>query len=173
LSTYTYTHAYTRAQAVVDQVSVLFREAGIDSTSTGKVCHGVQEKWLESVGLYLERNGHRVYEVEARINWSTDSDVAQLDFSTDLPGWDGASSPEAIILGSRFAAVAEREGLAASYWVLFTATVRANPALHQQLCPEVGVSYGDSVPGWAATPTTRSLPLQDLREIGLSERSAL
>lgn len=173
MSTYTYTHAYTRAQAVVDQVSVLFLEAGINSSSTQKVCHGVQEKWLEAVGLYLERNGHRVYEVEARINWSIHSDVAGLEFSTDLPGWEGAGSPEAIILGSRFAAVADREGLTAHYWVLFASTIRANPALHQRLCPEVGVSYASSVPSWAATPTTRSLPLQDLREIGLSERSML
>ena len=173
MSTYTYTHAYTRAEAVVDQVSVLFREAGISSSSTDKVCHGVEERWLEAVGLYLARNGHRVYEVEARINWSAHSDLAGLEFSSDLPGWDGSGSPEAIILGSRFAAIAARESLAAHFWVLFNSTIRANPALHQRLCPEVGVSYGSSVPSWGATPTTRSLPLQDLREIGLSERSTL
>lgn len=173
MSTYTYTHAYTRAQVVVDQVSVLFLGAGIDQSSTEKVCHGVREKWLEAVGLYLERNGHRVYEVEARINWSIHSDVAQLEFSTDLPGWEGSGSPEAIILGARFAAVAKREGLTPHYWVRFTSTIRAEPTLHQRLCPEVGVSYGSTVPSWGATPTTRSLPLQDLREIGLSERSTL
>jgi hypothetical protein len=173
LNSYTYTHAYTRAQAVVDQVSVLFLKAGINSSSTDKVCHGVQEKWLEAVGLYLDRNGHRVYEVEARINWSTYSRVAELEFSTDLPGWEGSGSPEAIVLGTRFAAVADREGLTARYWVRFTSTIRADPARHQRLCPEVGVIYGGSVPSWAASPTRRSLPLQDLREIGLSERSTL
>lgn len=173
MSAYTYTHAYTRARAVVDQVSVLFLRAGIHSSSTEKVCHGVREKWLEAVGLYLERDGRRVYEVEARINWSTHSDVAELEFSSDLPGWEGSGSPEAIILGTRFAAVADRERLTAHYWVLFSRTIRANPGLHQRLCPEVGVSYGSSVPSWAASPTTRSLPLQDLREIGMSERSTL
>lgn len=173
MSTYTYTHAYTRARAVVDQVSVLFLEAGINSSSTNKVCHGVEQKWLEAVGLYLERSGHRVYEVEARINWSAHSDVAELEFSSDLPGWEGSGSPEAIILGTRFAAVADREGLTAHYWVRFTPTIRADPVRHQRLCPEVGVIYGGSVPDWAATPTTRSLRLQDLREIGLSERSTL
>ncbi len=173
MSTYTYTHAYTRAEAVVDQVSVLFLKAGINASSTDKVCHGVQQKWLQAVGLYLERNGHRVYEVEARINWSAYSDVAELAFSSDLPGWEGAGSPEAIILGTRFAGVADREGLTAHYWVQFTSAIGANPALHQRLCSEVGVSYGSSVPSWAATPRTRSLPLQDLREIGLSERSTL
>ncbi|HET9733503.1 MAG TPA: hypothetical protein VFP54_12590 [Acidimicrobiales bacterium] len=173
MSTYTYTHVYTRSQAIVDQVSVLFREAGISTSDTDKVCHGVQEKWLEAVGLYLERDGHRVYEVEARITWSSHSDVVSLEFSTDLPGWDGTASPEAIILGKRFAAVAKREGLTPTYWVLFTSTIRADPALHQRLCPQVGVSYGSSVPSWGATPTTRSLRLQDLREMGLSERSTL
>jgi hypothetical protein len=173
VSTYTYTHAYTRAQAVVDQVSVLYREAGISDSCTAKVCHGVREKWLDAVGLYLERNGKRVYEIEARINWSTHSDVAELEFSTDLPGWEGSGSPEAIILGARFAAVAKREGLAPSYWVLFTAAIRADSALHRRLCPEAGVDYGSSVPDWKGTPTTRSLSLQDLREMGLSERSTL
>jgi hypothetical protein len=173
LSTYAYTHAYTRARAVVDQVSVLFLQAGINASGTDKVCHGVEQKWLQAVGLYLERSGHRVYEVEARINWSVHSDVAELEFSSDLPGWEGSGSPEAIILGTRFATVAAREGLTAHYWVQFTSAIGANPALHQRLCSEVGVSYGSSVPSWAATPTTRSLPLQDLREIGLSERSTL
>lgn len=173
MSAYTYTHAYTRARAVVDQVSVLFLLAGISSYDTDRVCHGVEERWLEAVGLYLERNGHRVYEVEARINWSTHSDVAELEFSTDLPGWEGSGSPEAAILGSRFAAMAAREGLTPRYWVRFTSTIRADPARHQRLCPEVGVIYGGRVPSWAVTPTTRSLRLQDLREIGLSERSTL
>lgn len=173
MSTYTYTHAYTRAQAVVDQVSVLFLRAGIGASSTQKVCHGVQERWLEAVGLYLERNGHRVYEVEARINWSTYSDVAELEFSTDLPGWEGIGSPEAVILGARVAAVADREGLAPSYWVRFTSAIRADPVRYERLCSEVGVDYGSSAPSWASTPTTRSLGLQDLREIGLSERSTL
>jgi hypothetical protein len=173
LSTYTYTHAYTRAQAVVDQVSVLFGEAGIDETSTAKVCKGVENKWLVAVGLFLERNERRVYEIEAEISWSTHSDLAELEFSTDLPGWDNNGSPEAIILGSRFAATAEKEGLAPRYWVRFTAAIRNNPQEHRRLCPEVGVVFGGSVPDWAETPRTHSMPLQDLREISLSVRSAL
>ena len=173
MSTYTYTHVYTRAQAIVDQVSVLYGETGIDDTITAKVCRGVQERWLEAVGLYLERRGHRVYEVEARISWSAHSDLAELEFSTDLPGWENTGSPEVIILGRRFAAVANKEGLSPRCWVLFTAAIRGDPELHRRLCPEVGVVFGSRVPDWAKAPVTRSLPLQDLREIGLSERSTL
>ena len=173
MSTYTYTHAYTRARAVVDQVSVLFLEGGIDKASTDKVCNGVQERWLEAVGLYLERDGHRVYEIEARINWSAHSDVAELEFSTDLPGWEGAGSPEAMVLGTRFAGVAQDEGLTPHYWVRFTSAIWAEPDRHRRLCPKVGVVFGSTVPSWAATPTTRSLRLQDLSEIGVSERSTL
>ncbi|MCT7658048.1 hypothetical protein [Mycobacterium deserti] len=173
MSTYTYTYAYTRAQALVDQVSVLFSEAGISESATAKVCHGVRERWLDSVGLYLERNGGRVYEVEARIKWSAHLEMAELEFSTDLPGWEGKGSPEALILGRRFAGVADRETLAPYYWVLFTSAIRADPARHQRLCPLVGVSYASSVPDWAKSPTIHSLPMQDLREVGLSERSAL
>jgi hypothetical protein len=121
----------------------------------------------------LERNDHRVYEVEARISWSTHSDLSELEFSTDLPGWSNTGSPEAIVLGKRFAAVAVREELSPRYWVLFTAAIRNNPELHRQLCPEVGVSFGSRVPEWTKSPVTRSLRLQDLREIGISERSTL
>jgi hypothetical protein len=171
--TYTYTHAYTRAQAVVDQVDVLFDVAGIGDDARGKICRGVRERWLDAVGLWLERDGHMVYEIEARIRWSALSDSADVEFSTDLPGWEGTGSPEAIILGSRFAAKAAKHGLSPRYWARFTPQIYADPALRQRLCPLVGVDYGRGVPGWATTPTTRSLPLQDLREIGASERSAL
>lgn len=173
MSTFTYTHAYTRAQAVVDQVSVLFLGAGVSRSSTDKVCHGVEQRWLEAIGLYLERDGHRVYEVEARINWSAHSDVADLEVSTDLPGWEGVGSPEALVLGARFAGVSEHEGLVPRYWVRFISVIRADPARHKRLCPEVGVVYGGRVPSWAASPTTRSMRLQDLGEIGVSERSTL
>lgn len=173
MSSYTYTHAYTRAQAVTDQVSVLFSEAGVDDASTEKVCRGVQNRWLQAVGLFLERNDRRVYEVEARIDWSAHSDSAELEFSTDLPGWENIGSPEAIILGRRFAATAETQCLSPRYWVRFTTAIRADPDRHRQLCSEVGVVFGGGVPDWAASPRTSSLPLQDLREIGLSERSTL
>jgi hypothetical protein len=173
MSTYTYTYAYTRAEAVIDQVDALLAEAGIDDADRAKVCRGVRERWLAAVGLYLERNGNRVYEIEARVNWSAHADQAELEFSTELPGWEGSGSPEAIILGRRFAAVAKREGLSARYWGLFTPTILANPTEHQRLCPLVGLSYGSRVADWASTPRTRSLPLQDLAEIGMSERSTL
>lgn len=173
MSTYTYSYAYTRAQALVDQVDVLFTAAGIDRDATAKVSYGVDQKWLTSVGLYLCRGGNRVYEVEARINWSAHSDSASLDFSTDLPGWEGTASPEAAILGARFAARAQTEGLEPHYWVRFTAAITSDPARHSQLCPKVGVSYGSHPPAWAKSPTEITLRLQDLGEIGLAERSAL
>jgi hypothetical protein len=106
MSTFTYTNAYTRAEAVVDQVSVLFTKAGIDAGHTTKVCHGVANRWLEAVGVYLMRDNYRVYEISARICWAGDSDNAQLEFSTDLPGWDEKASPEIAVLGRRFAAIA-------------------------------------------------------------------
>ena len=173
MSTYTYTNAYTRTQVVVDQIDVLFDEAGIDDDRRAKICHGVGQRWLEAVGLYLEQDGKRVYEVEARINWSAHSDVASVEFSTDLPGWEDSKSPEAIVLGGRFQGVAEEHSLSPRYWARFMSAIRANPAEHKRLCPLVGVLYQGKVPDWASTPTTRSLSLQDLGEIGMSERSVL
>lgn len=173
MSPYTYTYAYTRAEAVVDQVDVLFDEAGIEEGRRTPVCNGVKERWLEAVGLYLERDGKRVYEIEASINWAAHTEQAELSFSTNLPGWEGKGSPEASILGKRFAATAAAEKLAPRYWVRFVKSIRDDPVLHQELCGKVGVSFEQHPPDWKQTPETRSLPLQDLGEIGLSVRSAL
>jgi hypothetical protein len=173
VSPYTYTYAYTRAEALVDQIDALFREAGLADDSRKLVCDGVNQRWLQAVGLYLERDGKRVYEIEADINWKAHAEHPELSFSTDLPGWDGKDSPEAIILGKRFAATATGEKLQPRYWVLFVKSIRDDPARHEELCGKVGVTFGGSVPDWKQTPDTQSLPLQDLREIGLSVRSAL
>ena len=94
MSIYTYTHTYTRAEAVVDQVDLLFSEAGIDEIIRSRVCDTVNQRWLEAVGLFLKRDGNRVYEIEATISWGTYSDQADLSFSTDLPGWAGRGAPE-------------------------------------------------------------------------------
>lgn len=171
MNTYTYTHTYTRAEVVVDQVSVLFARAGIDASDTARVVRGVNERWLDAVGLFLSRNGAMAYEIEARINWAAHSDLAELDFSTDLPGWESNGSPEAIILGERFSGVATKHGLLRRWWVRFTPAILADPARHSQLCSVLGV--GGRLPEWERTPTTRSLTVQDLREIGVSERSTL
>lgn len=173
MDTYTYTNAYTRTQAVEDQIRVLFTEAGIDKSSIDKICIGVRNRWFQSVGLYLKRSDRRVYEIEARIGWSAHSDFPRLEFSTDLPGWAGNASPEVLVLGKRFAGVAAEEQLQPHYWGLFTPEIIADPPRHERICPEVGLSYGSHVADWGITPRTTSLPLQDLREMGLSERSAL
>ncbi len=173
MTPYTYTHAYTRAEAVVDQVDVLFDEAGFSDNERRPVCEAVRERWLDAVGLFLTRDGKRVYEVEAAISWSVHSDHAELDFSIDLPGWEGKGSPEAIILGRRLAQVAKDHGLARSFWVRFTKTIRDDVARHKALCEKVGVIYQGGVPDWKQTPQTNSLPAQDLAEIRLSVRSAL
>jgi hypothetical protein len=173
MSTYTYTNAYTRSQAVVDQIEVLFREAGVDASSRAKICHGVQNRWFVAVGLYLPRDGKRVYEVEATINWSAHSDVAELQFSSDLPGWEKNGSPEALILGRRFKSTATSTGLSVHYWGRVSAEVRSNPTLHRRACEESGLSYGSSVPGWASSPRVNTLPLQDLAEMGATVRSTL
>lgn len=173
MSLYTYAHAYTRAQALVDQVAILFNEAGINNTVAAKICHGVENHWLQAVAVYLARNGKRVYEAEIHISWEAHSDQASYDFSTDLPGWEGNGSPEAVILGRRFAQIAKDQELQPTYWVLFTPEVRSDPALYRRLCGEVGVIFGSSVEQWAASPQTHSLSLQDLREVGISERNSL
>jgi hypothetical protein len=173
MSPYTYTHAYTRAEAIVDQVDVLFSEGGIDDDARARVCHAVEQRWLEAVAIFLTRGGKRVYEVEATINWTAHSDHAELSFSIDLPGWEGKGSPEAVILGRRVAKLAEDENLERSFWVRFTKAIRNDVARHKALCDRVGVIFRGGVPDWKNTPQTTSLPLQDLAEIDLSVRSAL
>lgn len=172
-STSTYTHTYTRAQAIADQVSTLFSEAGIHSDAVAKVCQGVQERWLESVGLFLARDDERVYEIEAKIDWAAHSQHASIAFSTDLPGWEANGSPEALVLGRRFAGKAKSNNLSPRYWVRFTPEIQNDPALHQKLCPLVGVVYQGRIPNWGAEAKTLALPVQDLGEIDLAVRSTL
>jgi hypothetical protein len=57
--------------------------------------------------------------------------------------------------------------------VRFAKSIRDDPDRHKELCGKVGVIFGGGLPGWKQTPTTQALPLQDLREVGLSVRSAL
>src|SRR5262249_6233503 len=80
MAPFTYTHTYTRAEAVVDQVDVLLREAGIDEFRCLKVCNAVAERWLDAVGLYIERESRRIYEIEASISWTRLADQAELSF---------------------------------------------------------------------------------------------
>ncbi len=169
----TYTYTYTRAQAVVDQISVLFSQAGIDENAVSKVCRGVQERWVDAVGLYLARDGKRVYEIEATINWPAHSQNASIAFSSDLPGWEANGSPEALVLGRRFAGKAASHDLNPHYWVLFAQAIRNDPARHRALCPLVGVVHQGHVPNWGGSPLARALPVQDLGEIGLAVRSTL
>lgn len=173
MSPYTYTYTYTRAEALVDQIDALFREAGIEEDRRGLVCNGVNKRWLVAVGLFLVRDEKRVYEIEASINWQAHAGHPELSFSTDLPGWEEKGSPEAMIVGKRFATTAAVEKLDPRYWVRFAKSIRDDPARHEDLCGKVGVVFGGGLPGWKQTPDTQSLSLQDLQEIGLSVRSAL
>jgi hypothetical protein len=173
LSTFTYTNAYTRAEAVVDQVAVLFTQAGVSVDATTKICKGVASQWLEAVGLYLARPAGRVYEIEAAISWPQYATVPSLEFSTDLPGWEERGSPEALVLGRRIAGIAKDEGLEVSYWGRFSAEIRREPARHQILAPQVGLQYGGRVPDWSGSPQSVSIRLQDLSEISAQVRSTL
>jgi hypothetical protein len=173
MSTYTSTYAYTRAQAVEDQIDVLFREGGVDASSRAKICLAVKKRWLTAVGLYLAKPSGRVYEVEARINWRAHSDVADLEFSTDLPGWEKNGSPEALILGRRFAATAASTGLEAHYWGRVTARFRRDSAEYREVCEAAGLAPNSSVPAWSGTPRTTNISLQDVSEIGATVRSTL
>ena len=173
MSTYTYTNAYTRSQAVVDQIDVLFREAGVGSASRAKICNGVRNRWFVAVGLYLAREAGMVYEVEARINWRAHSDVADVEFSSDLPGWEKNGSPEALILGRRFASTAQTHHLETQYWGRVSPEIRLDPALHRRVCEEAGLSFGSKIPRWSGTPRTTNVPLQDLAELAATVRSTL
>ncbi len=171
--TFTYTNAYTRAEAVQDQIRILFREAGISEAETSKICVGVQNQWLVAVGLYLLQDGRRVYEVEAAIDWGLHSSMPTVNFSAELPGWEGKGSPEALILGRRFSSIAAREGLSARHWGRFSSDIRADPDRHRSLCPLVGLDYGSRVADWKSTPRSTALGMQDLSEMGATERTTL
>jgi hypothetical protein len=168
----TYTYSYTRTEAVVDQVDIFLRYAGIHEANRGTLLIGVNNKWLAAIGVYLEENGRRVLEAEISINWSLHSDNAELTIDTDLPGWESGGAPEVIVFGRRFGQEAQRRGSTPGYWGLFTGEIRANPSQHRLLCEKVGLAYGQSPPAWKSEPHSRSLSLQDLAEVGVALREA-
>jgi len=168
----TFTGTYTRTQAVVDQVDIFLRYAGIDQADRERILNAINEKWLQAVGVFLLDDGLRVLEAEIRIDWSAHSDHANLTISSDLPGWEEGGAPEVIVFGRRFGEAAKSRHVQPSFWVRFVGRILLNPALHRRLCETVGVVYGGGVPAWKSEPKSRSMALQDLAEVAVSLREA-
>jgi len=168
----TFTGTYTRTQVVVDQVDVFLRYAGVGAAERERILNGINQKWLEAVGVFLIEGGLRVLEAEIKINWHAHSDHADLSISGDLPGWEDGGAPEVIVFGRRFGATAQTRGLHPNFWVRFVASIRADPDRHRRLCESLGVIYGGTVPAWKSPPRSRSMTLQDLAEVAVSLREA-
>ena len=174
-TTRTYAAARTRAEAVVDQFDMFLQYAGISDSDRNNILNGIENRWLEAVGVYLiNTDGKRVLEAEVSVNWTLHSDYAVLTpvVQADLPGWDSGVAPEIRTIGRRFGQHAQDWGMEPSYWVKFTQAIRNDPAEYQNLCPMVGVSYQSKPPEWASTPESRHYQIPDLEEVDVAVRES-
>ena len=170
--TYSYTATRTRTEAVVDEFDLFLRYTTLAEGRRSRILKGVEERWLDAVGVYATQAGKRTLEAEISIDWHTHSDLAVLTptVSTGLPGWEHGAAPEIAVIGQRFGGRVGALKLVPSFWVRFNDFIRANDSLHRSCCEQIGVSHGSSPPPWRTPPTERSLFLLDLQEVGLALR---
>jgi hypothetical protein len=158
----THTYTYTRTSVLVDQVDLFLSLSGIGAESRAKVVNAVNEKWIEAVAVYVEKNGKRVLEGELKIDWNLHSDHADLTIATDSPGWAGGAAPELTILASRLMTYATSEAQSTRFWVIFTKAIREDTVLYKARCEKVGV--GGTVSDWNKDPVSKRIVLQDMTE---------
>ena len=166
----TYTYTYTRTDTLVDQVDIFLRRSGIDDASRKRVVDAIGEKWIDAVGVYVEKGGERVLEGSLEINWKAHSDHAELTVASDLPGWQDGAAPELAILAQKLSDYASSAKLDVSFWVKFIKDIRDDPVLYKSRCEKVGV--GGAPPPWKSTPRDQRIPLQDLSEAHVVLRDA-
>ncbi|HRW98445.1 MAG TPA: hypothetical protein P5280_03095 [Cyclobacteriaceae bacterium] len=174
MQTYTYTSVKTRTEAVVDQVDIFLKYAGIYENERNKIILGVKNMWLSDIGVYLTRNGKRFLEAEIGVDWTLHSNLVKLTptIRTDLPGWEYGASPEVSTIGRRFGGKAQELNIHPNFWVRFARSIRDNPSYHRELCSKVGVSFNSHVPDWETKPHERAFTIQDLKEVHTALRSS-
>lgn len=173
--TFTYTWTQTRLETIQDQFHSLMLYAGINQTGIDNVLAAVGNKEIDALGIYgVDGSRLRVAEIELRVDWSISGrlTLTMPNISGGLPGWREKEAPEVRVAGRRFAEVTRSMSLVTSYWVNFTAPIRANPAQHQVLCKKYGLAYGSSAPAWKSAPEQRSETLLDLPEANIAIRRA-
>jgi hypothetical protein len=175
MRTYTHTSTWTRTEAVQDQFIMFLQYAAISDDQIERIVRGVQNKWLEAVGVYLVNgDGKRFLEIEIQVDWALHSDLIAVTptITTDLPGWKERTAPEVRVLGHRFGVRARELGKPTRFWVRFVKDVRDDPTRYKELCGEVGVCYGTSAPEWSTPPGEKSYRIIDLNEVTAIGREA-
>ncbi|MET7399094.1 hypothetical protein ABZS66_37000 [Dactylosporangium sp. NPDC005572] len=172
--TYTYSETRTRTEAVHDQFAMFLMYSGLPSYKHDNILKGIDNHWLDAVGVYLVSGGERVLEAEVKVDWKLHTDLVVISPTVrgNLPGWTEGAAPEIKAIGHRFGLRAQELDLVPRYWVQFTAQINADPALYRQRCADVGVNAGSSLPPWRSTPATRSYRVEDLQEISIDLRDA-
>jgi len=170
---YTYTNTFTytkpRVNVLGDQFEMFFTVAGMSESKIEMHMKSIERHELQAVGVYLEENGHRIAEVELRVDWKQHVDFISITgslFDTDLPGWKNGTAPEAHIPVRKLSMEAKRLGLQVRYWISVSNQVYNDSSTHKQVCERLGYEFGSTVPPWAPGMS----PLEQKRKIlGLEE----
>ena len=173
-STYSYVSVKTRADAVAEQVTMFLQYAGIRQSAREKIVAGIENRWLNRIGVYLTRNGKRFLEAEVGVDWELHSNLVKLTptVRTDLLGWERGASPEVVAIGSRFGRKARELKLTPNFWVQFMEDIRDDPAKHRECCSFIGVGFKLRPPNWEPGRVERKYKIQDLPEVHAALRSS-
>jgi hypothetical protein len=175
MSTNTYTHTYTkpRIDVVEDHFTFFFACAGLNKADIKKHLDSIRSNELQAVGVYLEKDGFMIAEVELDVDWNVHHDAIRVSgnmFDTNRGGWKNGVAPEAYILVQGLVDEANRLGLEIRHWIRVTQAVRNDSNKHKMVCDNLGYSFGSSVAKWKKPPAAVSRGINYLPEATVTTR---
>lgn len=138
-----------------------------------KILKSVENKELQAVGIYIQKDNYRIAEVEFEIDWDEHQRMIGAfgtQFNTDLPGWDRGTAPEAYIAVQRLVEAAKKMGEPVRSWIKVSPFVRRNPEKHKAVCRTLGYAYGSKAPCWKGEINVQSRNINYLPEAKVIQR---
>lgn len=173
--TNTYTYTTTRIQVLDDHFELFLRCSGMPDQDVEKMIEAVERQEVVAVGIYISDSGFRIAEVEFEVDWEEHKRQIGIHgdiFDADLPGFKDNVSPEAYVAVQRLVKAAEGMKKSVRSWIRVSPQVRNDTQKHQEVCKQLGYSYGSSVEPWKEEPIKRERPVNYLPEAKVIQRTA-
>lgn len=159
------TFTYTRLAALRMHAARFLELAGVDATRAGKVADAIERRQLDAIAVFaVDHSNRRVIEQEFRIDWGQHFQLVATAPTIDAsqPGWEDRLAVEVRVACERFRRTADALRLSVRSWVMFTSSIRANPAEYRRMCLELG--YGATTPAWKGQYQEQRLSVTGLDE---------
>lgn len=176
MSTYTYTNTYTRTRVdVIGQHFKLFLKcAGMPDSQIQKMLDAVKKKQIGAIGVYIEDEGYRIYEVELRIDWELHRQMVSIHgdkFNTDRPGWsDDSVSPEAYVAVQDLIETAKEMHKPVHSWIIGSKEIQRNEKFYRRVCQQLGYSFDKPIAPWKGEAKENTRKVRYLEEAKVIQR---